>query len=330
MTTEYQKYLDRQQRMENEFGQAASDALQGFIGQLPANLLMKVADSVGGRLGSGRAVARIGGMEFEGFLNDRGVFRRAATAGDWSEDVLSIFRAFFRQRGGGSYIDFGANIGLTVAPVCRGGGASRGYAVEANPDNAKLLRLNLLRNDVDNVDVLHVAIGDAAGSLVMELSERNFGDHRIRRNDGAGADELYDEAGRATIAVPSDTADAIFAGRDLPGPLAVKSDMQGSDAFLFSHGRTVLDRCELMVMEYWPYALGRIGASLADLHAAIAATFPYGHVVAADLWRPGQPLLPVEGLTALLTERYAALENGSAQQRTQHDNIILSRSPQPV
>lgn len=333
MTTEYQKYLDRQQQLESEFGQAACDALQKFIDRLPANLLMKVADSVGERLGTGRTVARIGGMEFEGFLQDRGVFRKAAAAGVWSDDILSIFRSFFQRRGGGSYIDFGANIGLTITPVCRDFGVARGYAVEANPDNARLLRLNLLRNDINNVDVLHIAIGDAAGSLEMELSERNFGDHRIRRSDvdkGEDGDELYDEAGRVAISVPADTADAIFADYDLPKPLAIKSDMQGSDAFLFSHGKSLLSRCELMVMEYWPYALKRIGVSPADLHAGIAATFPYGHIVATDLWRPGLSLLPVAELTALLTERYAVLDGASAQQRTQHDNIILSRSPQPA
>jgi FkbM family methyltransferase len=326
--SEYDKYLERQRQVENTFDTSAADALTDFVCALPVNLGVNVLARTAQSLEIARVVASIDGYQYEGSIHDKGVFWRAVQAREWSRDIVDVFAAFFEKAKGGCYIDFGANIGLTTVPISRKV-AGRCYAVEAIPENYGLLKLNLLRNGAENCTAYNVAISDREGTVKFELSERNFGDHRIRTERGGldSAAELYGESLRKTVVVPAIRCDDLFADVELASPLAIKSDMQGADGFLFEHGQATLSRCDLLVTEYWPYALVRAGFSLQEIHAHYRRVFSHGHIIDDASWRPGQPLLPIDELIDRLLEEFKRSEapEATSQEKTKHLNVILAK-----
>ena len=57
--------------------------------------------------------------EFAGTLNDQSVIRPYLRDGAWSSNIVDIFTEFFVERGSGTFIDIGANIGLVTVPISR-------------------------------------------------------------------------------------------------------------------------------------------------------------------------------------------------------------------
>ncbi len=326
--SEYDKYLERQRQIENTFDVSAGDALTDFVRALPANLRVNVLAGAAHSLEVERVVATIDGYRYEGSIHDRGVFWRAVQARKWSSDIIAVFAAFFGKASQGSYIDFGANIGLTTVPISRMV-KGRSFAVEAIPHNFGLLKLNLLRNCADNCTAFNVAISDHEGTVEFELSERNFGDHRMRSTGGQGevVQELYGESLRDTVAVPAVRCDELFADVDLATPLAIKSDMQGADGFLFEHGRKVLEKADILVTEYWPYALLRIGFSLSQIHEHYRERFTHGHIIDEGSWAPGQSLLPIDQLIERLLAEFEGSDapEATTQDKTKHINLVLAK-----
>jgi len=339
MKSEYQKYLERRSEADNAFGKAATQALLEYVKSLPPNLRSHILNSVAHSFNIDKVVARIGDCEYEGFLADKDVFWHAVSTQHWSKELIDIFLRFFSNAKEGTYIDFGANIGLTTIPICKSG-VRHCIAVEAAPQNFQLLQRNLLRNGIDNCSPINVAISNSNASIDLELSERNFGDHRIHLPDGRPPNhvELYDETSRRTVTVRAARCDDLLKDTELTRPLAIKSDMQGAEVFLFSDGGDVLSRCDMLVSEYWPYGIARLGYATEYLHGQLKKHFPYGHVVSygrnsnEDIWHPGTRLLPIEALVQLLQNQFSSVDDktATAAERTRHANIILAKSPIPI
>src|SRR5580658_5386055 len=89
-------------------------------------------------------------------------------------------------------IDVGANIGVICIPAVARGYVKRAIAIEPDPGNCRLLRTNVALNGLtETVSVHEVACGTLDGEkLLLELSDDNFGDHRIRVSESPG---LYGE-----------------------------------------------------------------------------------------------------------------------------------------
>ena len=60
--------------------------------------------------------------------------------------------------------------------------SSKAYAVEPETENYKLLKTNIILNDLDNKIIpYNYALSNLDNEIIkMELSNNNFGDHRIR------------------------------------------------------------------------------------------------------------------------------------------------------
>ena len=216
--------------------------------------------------------------EIEGYTADLKVMAKYAKNGTWSAEIIDRAKAVFEASAGGSYVDLGANIGLTTVPVVALRGVL-GWAVEPHPANLRLLELNLARNRVaGRTTVIHAAIAEEPGTLALEVATENLGDHRIHPDTPEG-DPLYGEAGREVIEVPAQRLDDVVDISLLADPLVIKMDIQGAEPLAFAGGLNVMERAHLVLTEYWPYGLKRLGADLDRYHGLIAGFFSHGAIL---------------------------------------------------
>jgi FkbM family methyltransferase len=150
---------------------------------------------------------------------------------------------------GDVFVDVGANVGYHTARAARAVGPSgRVVAVEANPENARLLVLTVAANGFDHVDVLPLALGDHLGHV-------NFGVH-IGSNGGFAPDDVASlGSGRATI-VPTVTLDSLGLDRvDV-----VKIDVEGAESIVIAGGVETIRRCRpAIVTEFSCEMTRRVG-----------------------------------------------------------------------
>ncbi len=195
---------------------------------------------------------------FEGSAADVSVIQRYALEGTWSPKTIALVQAFFGPTKAGTYLDIGANIGLTAVPVAASG--IRTIAFEAVPANAAFLRRNADANGADNhIEIIDAALLDKPGHVTFELSPTNHGDHRFRNADDIS---LMDESEWATITVPAHALDS-FADR-ISGPVVMKIDVQGAEPLVFRGGRAVFDNVDLLICEISPYAMARMHVDPTD------------------------------------------------------------------
>lgn len=158
------------------------------------------------------------------------------------------------------FVDVGANVGAASVLALGRFGFGSALAVEPNASNVALLRANLAINGLeDRCRTVVAAAGEAEGSVELELSPDNFGDHRVRAA-AAGPGEFREES-RETRQVPLRTLDSILdsegvAAEDV-GLLWV--DVQGYEAGVLEGARGILERDVPVVIEFWPYGLRRSG-----------------------------------------------------------------------
>lgn len=108
--------------------------------------------------------------------SDNVISRSLRIYGEWAEHELSVLRSFISV--GATVVDVGANIGTHALPFSLWVGNGRIIAIEAQPHICQVLRLNCLRNDRRNVDVVNAVCADTRGSIAFRpdyAKEHNFG-----------------------------------------------------------------------------------------------------------------------------------------------------------
>jgi FkbM family methyltransferase len=135
-----------------------------------------------------------------------------------------------RARPGTTAIDVGANVGMFTVPLA--GRAARVLALEPAPPNVDRLEENLRRNGLTNVVVRPVAVGEAAGTLVLRLGDDPMFHSTTEVGEGRGTgDELQVEA---------TTLDAEWRAAGSPDVSVVKVDVEGGEPPVLRGGRELL------------------------------------------------------------------------------------------
>jgi FkbM family methyltransferase len=227
--------------------EAIFDALCAKFG--PAEVIARAAPRAG--IAGITAVGRYG--EIRSAPSDTTVFWQYARSGEWARRTNDTLIEFFANRGG-TYIDVGANIGLTTIPVAQNS-AVRCVAVEPEPTNYANLVANVRLNcTYGNVETHQIAVFDKATTLRFELASRNLGDHRIRTTEAAG---LMGEQDRPVIEVSGRPLREVVG--QATSPLAIKIDTQGAEPFVVAGGQDIIASAELLLLEFWPYGMRRAG-----------------------------------------------------------------------
>jgi FkbM family methyltransferase len=224
----------------------------------------------------------------EGALADSAILATYAQTRRWSASLNHVVETFFENRNSGTYIDIGANIGLTTIPIARRAAVSC-KAFEPEPQTFRYLTTNLRQNcTAGNVEPFNLALSDRRGTVAFELADDNLGDNRIHLTDDEGS---FGEAARRVITVPTDRLDDVLSVATLAPPIAVKIDTQGAECRVLDGGRSVLDAASIITFEFWPYGMRRMASDPENMVSFIAPRFSTGAMVNGDanempVWQP--------------------------------------------
>lgn len=275
--------------------------LRGFSA-LPFGLRYELFYQAARSLGIRHYEVSGGTGRFVGPLYDQSVTRVYLRDGALSPDLVGLLAGFFAARGGGLYVDVGANIGMFTTALSRNP-AVRTIAFEPDPDNFRLLRLNVAGNGIEErVTLVNAAVADRPGEMRFTRSDYNSGDHRLSA-DG----EIAVKVVRLDDHVPD------------AGVLAVKVDTQGAEPLVVGGGREVLGRAELVVMEFWPWAMKRMGLEPQPVLDLVAGWPGDGHVVLPE--QPVGPRLTVPQILAALQD---VIRDGGLHRSV---DLVLRRPP---
>lgn len=209
---------------------------------------------------------------FEGWPDDQVVLREYATDRTWAKGLVSLVVERLFGDGPGTFIDVGANIGLVTVPVLERTG-SLGIAFEPEPRNFSLLERNVARHGLSARCELHAAACySQPARLSLALSTTNLGDHRLQPEHGAQLD-------RSVVEVAAVRLDDVLRGRDLPRPIVLKLDTQGTEVCVLEGAQETLARADHIVSEFWPEGIVAHGDSPARFAELMRAHFDFGAVL---------------------------------------------------
>jgi FkbM family methyltransferase len=171
-------------------------------------------------------------------------------------------------------IDAGANIGMIAIAMIQEGHFHEAVAIEPDPDNFAFLLRNIVQNGGSGrIHPVRAALGDAGGTVELERSEANFGDHRVRGE--ARGTALMGEESRTSLSVPLRTLDDVLErlalDPDRVGLLWV--DIQGYEGRLFRGAARTLEGGASVFTEVWPYGIWRSGMDPDEYLEILGARF---------------------------------------------------------
>jgi FkbM family methyltransferase len=224
-----------------------------------------------------------------------------------------------RPKGTGTIIDVGANNGVISIAMLVTGQLDRAVAIEPEPANFKRLEENVRLNHLDGaVRCVNSAVSDRKSSLAFELSESNWGDHRVRMSSHAAevTRDIFNESRRSVIDVPADTLDTVLAGlpQAFTQDVAVMwIDVQGYEGYVFAGARELLARDVPVVSEINPYFIARAGMSPDVFSSLVGEIWPC-------FWMKRQSHFARYPITAFRAFMDDVGFNGY------HDNVIFTHS----
>ncbi len=158
-------------------------------------------------------------------------------------------------RPGMHVLNLGGHIGYFALLAARDVGPEGAVmAIEAEPANFALLRENVRRAKLDNIQIVHAAVADREGTLELSLSPNNTGDHRAYAHEGA----------TETVTVPAVTVDGLLE----PGKRVdlVFADIQGTEHVAMAGMRETVRRWHPpMLLEFWPQGIRECGDDPAEV-----------------------------------------------------------------
>jgi FkbM family methyltransferase len=179
------------------------------------------------------------------------------------------------------FVDVGANVGSICLPLVKRNYVGSAIAIEPEPLNFRLLSANLWINDVaDKVECHNVAVGAESGSIQFELSNSNFGDHRVSISTEAGS---FDEQSRNKISVRMETLDSLLP-EELDHQLFLWVDTQGYEGFVLQGAVRLMSKKVPLVVEFWPYGMDRADS----FEPFLAAVSSAGYTLFYDLESPNE------------------------------------------
>jgi FkbM family methyltransferase len=219
---------------------------------------------------------------------DRTVLAVYAATGTWAQSTNSLFSKFFKDNHGGTYLDIGANIGLTTIPIAQLPDVQC-IAFEPAPENFRNLQANVRANcDPSKVRTLQLALFERESQLDFELSSHNLGDHRVKmQGTGVAKGET-----RQVIRVQAVSLDSLDLVRQ-DNVLGVKMDTQGAEPFIIAGGKRTLSRAQLLVLEWCPYMMARMGGDPLVVLEFLRDSFGIGRISQAEADTEAGPYIPI-------------------------------------
>lgn len=146
----------------------------------------------------------------------------------------------------------GAHVGSLAIPVARK--VRKVAAIEANPATFELLRMNVMLNDVQNIELHNFAAGDRGGEVAFLASGLNSGGSSVEMNDDR-QEEAHIYGSPKKIMVQMRRLDDAFpkARFDL-----IVMDIEGAEALALRGMRDLIGRSRALLVEVFEHHLRRI------------------------------------------------------------------------
>jgi FkbM family methyltransferase len=230
--------------------------------------------------------------------NDMSILKAYAETGRWAPELLERVKLFFPDSGG-TYLDIGANIGMTVVPILEHNSAVKCYAFEPEPANYRNLLLNIYANcPSSDVHVYPLALHEREGMLPFQIADGNLGAHRLHVETDLPT--TLEEGSRRVVEVRCVRLDDL--ALELRPPVFVKIDTEGAEPFVVAGGMQTLARADAITLEWSPYNMARLGADPTVVLNFLERHFEYGQIEQTDA-KAGQP--GESGLMRDITARLA-------------------------
>jgi FkbM family methyltransferase len=174
--------------------------------------------------------ARVTGGEVLAPLGDF-VGRAAFYSGDLDRKVTWICSRLIRP--GDTVIDIGANIGIvTVCMANLVGASGHVHSFEPNPSLAQLLREVIRHNQLNNVTLHPIALGQGSGDLELRIPRSNAGAASLVRNS--------DSPDCRVVTVPVQSLSAVAAQESISSVRIIKIDVEGYETEVLRGARGLL------------------------------------------------------------------------------------------
>lgn len=223
----------------------------------------------------------VGGYKRNGFWQDAGTRRMRGKRHDLvMEPDLSQWRdrlAFFLGRWydlptqilaaqvlekGDQVVDVGASDGMfSLTAGYFVGSKGRVYAFEPNPESRKKLVRHIELNQMENIQVYSVGLGETEGQRVLYVPYVNSGEASLARfTENAYQDSEYYEV-QVQVQVGDDLLQKAV-------PRLIKIDVEGGEVGVLKGLAKLIDRHRpLILAEYIPQHASRFGSSFDDIRA---------------------------------------------------------------
>lgn len=117
--------------------------------------------------------------------------------------------------------DIGANTGIYTLFAAKKCSDCDVIAFEPYPPNLDLLKQDVNRNNIKNVEIIDVALSDSVGNIEFNQPSED--------DVGYGSSSIEAEKSEATIEIPTTTGDQLIADGEIPIPNVIKIDVEGSE-----------------------------------------------------------------------------------------------------
>jgi FkbM family methyltransferase len=226
----------------------------------------------------------------------------------------------------GAFIDVGANIGTTTVPAILTERYKTAVAIEPEPENVRVLRLNILLNDLEErIAALPVAVSDTVGQSELVVTQGRGGKHWIATNDDKRKAKRSGRTNK-TITVDTVTLDQLVeTGQIDPDHTGlVWIDAEAHEGHILAGASTLLAHGTPLVLEWNPANLDKLG-DREGLQNAVAEH--YTHF--AGMHRnpnPNEPSFPLHSVDRLPAYADRFLDRKSAGNKT--DILVLRLTPE--
>lgn len=220
-----------------------------------------------------------------------------------------------------TFIDVGANIGTTTIPAVLSHGFGTAIAIEPEPANFRVLRLNVLLNDLeDRIKALPLAASSEVGRSELVVTRDRGGKHWILTDRS----KLKRKDASTVIVVETVTLDRLVESGEIDAERTgmLWMDAEGHEGHILAGASSLLERGTPLVLEWNPVILDRVG-DRGRLQREVAEN--YTHF--AGMGRnpdPDQPSFPLQTLDRL--EGYAKRFLDPNDPATKTDILVLRLS----
>jgi FkbM family methyltransferase len=218
-----------------------------------------------------------------------------------------------------TFVDVGANIGTTTVPAVLSHGFDSAVAIEPEPENVRVLRMNIVLNDLDDrVKALPVAVSNEIGQSELVVNRTRGGKHWIATDRS----KMKQKPESQILTVETVTLDHLVESgvidADRTGMLWM--DAEAHEGHILEGASALLARGTPLVLELNPAYLDRVG-DRGKLQQAI--TESYTHFAPMHRNRDkGRPSFPLEGVDRLSAYAEDFLDESKQLHKT---DILVTR-----